>query len=519
MWNRLKKLLGIDSDIQYFDEILCSLHSEVINRNLYFHLFIIVFEVFMAVSISLREGGPFAKPRRTAYFTLYLIMVLATFCVILAEHHSNKDQEDGVRRYFRAENAYMVFFSLWGVAVTLTDQLGGNGLTVFNYVILIMAILALMKPWKTALLFFGNFILLNVLLPYFPDPAGLDNSFNNFMNSLFLTLAATAITTTLYNSKIRAKQDEIIISRQFLQIEAANKMLSKEALFDALTGLRNRNSFKKAVQTLSGSELTAFACIYIDINGLHEINNYLGHQAGDAMLKTAADILLENFSSEDIFRIGGDEFIILCSDVRQETMLERAELIRRQIESAGYSFSLGLEWRDSDIHIRDIIQTAEAAMRRQKKEYYQAHGGERQKQTLTEQMERMISEKKDAERFLSVLAPVFKGVYFVNPETDTLRQIFIPDYFQEMLHETGGQFSRALLLYAHRMVEPDYLPQFEQFCDYSRLENLLDGDEVPGFVYQKKDGGRMNLRVLKFNHYPGCYKELLWIFSDVEAGE
>ena len=66
----------------------------------------------------------------------------------------------------------MVLFSFWGLAITLNDQLGGNGLTVYNYVMLIMAIMSMMKPWKTALLFLGDFLLLNLLLPYFPDPGG-----------------------------------------------------------------------------------------------------------------------------------------------------------------------------------------------------------------------------------------------------------------------------------------------------------------------------------------------------------
>ena len=68
------------------------------------------------------------------------------------------------------------------------------------------------------------------------------------MNSLFSTLAAAAIAASLYNSKLQAKRNEIIIRRQYRQIEAANQMLSKEALSDALPNLGNRNRFEKTIQ-------------------------------------------------------------------------------------------------------------------------------------------------------------------------------------------------------------------------------------------------------------------------------
>lgn len=516
---KLKTLLGFSSGIPDYDEILYSLHRETYNKNFFFHLMIVIYEMIMVITISLRPGGPFVKPRRTAYFCLYLILILVTTGIILAEKRINRDQDSGCRHYIRLQNAYMVFFSLWGVSITLNDQLGGNGLTVFIYIILLMAILLLMKPWQTALLLIGNFVLLNVLLPYFPDPTGLDNTFNYFMNSLFLVLAAIVINTTLYNSKIQTKRDEITIKKQYHQIEVSNAMLSREALFDALTGLGNRNSFNRTVRQSGKDNISSFACIYIDVNGLHEINNYLGHQAGDVMLKTAARLLLENFSPEEIFRIGGDEFVVLCSNITQDRVVHRIDTICRQTAEAGYSFSVGYEWRDSNLDIRDIIQTAENDMRRKKGEYYSAQGGERQKRALNEQMELIISEKKDAERFLSILAPVFKGVYFVDLETDTLRQLFIPDYFKEMLEQSDNHFSRALLLYADRMVEPQYRHLFDQFCDYSSLEKLLEGDDIPGFTYQKTDGSLLRMRVLKFSHFSSNHKETLWIFSDTEGNE
>ena len=357
MWDRLKRVLGIGSGTRDSDEIIDSLYGSVVNRNLYFHLFIIIYELIMLFSISLRPGGPFVKPRRTAYFLLYLALILATACVVAGQAWIGR-KKGSHRCYFRIEYGYMVFFSFWGLAITLNDQLGGNGLTVYNYVMLIMAIMSMMKPWKTALLFLGDFLLLNLLLPYFPDPGGLDHAYNNLMNSLFLSLAAIVINASLYNSRIQAKRDEMTINRQYRQIEAANQMLSQEALSEALTNLGNRNRFEKTIQAFEFDKqgCGTLGCIYIDVNGLHEINNHLGHQAGARMLKTISDIFQEYFDSQDIFRIGGDEFVILCKNVGRGDLEHRTEQVRRRTEEAGFFLSTGLEWRESALDIEDVIQ-------------------------------------------------------------------------------------------------------------------------------------------------------------------
>lgn len=523
MWNRISVLLGTGTADQYEDEITCSLHREVGRRNFFFHLFIISFELLMMVSISLRPGGPFAKPRRVAYFLSYLVLVVVTAGVTLAEARLKK-KEGSHRLYFLIENLYMFFFCLWGIAITLNDQLGGNGLTVFNYVTLIMAILCMMKPWKVALMIMANFVLLNVLLPYFPDPNGLDNTYNNFVNSAFLSLAAIVIAVNFYNSKIKAKKDEIIIRNQYGQIQAINGRLRREALVDALTGLRNRNSYNKALKAFRKEDGGSFACVYIDVNGLHEINNHLGHEAGDEMLKVVADSLLDHFSPEEVFRIGGDEFVVLIRDLTRGLLEEKLQKLAEAVGKKGYSLSIGYEWKESlsdgsVAEISEVLEAAEAAMQKNKQEYYASGGDIRQMRSLNKQTEELIMEKRDAKQFLSVLAPAFKGVYFVDMDKDTPRQLFIPDYFEAMLKETNDKFSSALLLYAARMVKPEYIGLFQDVCDYGKLKAMLAEDGIPGFTYEKTDGGRLKLQILKFNQYNGELKETLWIFSNLDADD
>lgn len=292
-----------------------------------------------------------------------------------------------------------------------------------------------------------------------------------------------------------------------------NEKLNIIANYDSLTGIKNRNSYDAALIALGGGGLRSFACIYIDANGLHEINNRLGHQAGDVMLKSVADELQRIFSKDDVYRIGGDEFVVFCRDQDEKDVSARAEIVRKNLMEQGYEISIGVKWQDKDINVRTVIGLAEDAMQNDKRQFYEGSGKERQLRTLNEAMEQMVLEKQDADTFLSVLAPEFMGVYFVDLGSDTIRHLFIPRYFEEMLRESEDIFSKALLLYADRIVKPEYQRQFIKFCAYNNLEAQLKRNAAPEFSYQKVDGSWITLRILKFKTYTEQLRETLWIFE------
>lgn len=292
-----------------------------------------------------------------------------------------------------------------------------------------------------------------------------------------------------------------------------NEKLNIIANYDSLTGIKNRNSYDAALIALSGGGLRSFACIYIDANGLHEINNRLGHQAGDVMLRSVADELQRIFCKDDVYRIGGDEFVVFCRDQDEKDVSARAEIVRKNLMEQGYEISIGVNWQDKDINVRTVIGLAEDAMQNDKRQFYEGSGKERQLRTLNEAMEKMVLEKQDADTFLSVLAPEFMGVYFVDLGSDTIRHLFIPRYFEEMLRESEDIFSKALLLYADRIVKSEYQKQFIKFCAYNNLETQLKRNAAPEFSYQKMDGSWITLRILKFKTYTEQMRETLWIFE------
>lgn len=307
------------------------------------------------------------------------------------------------------------------------------------------------------------------------------------------------------------------IASSFKKTVAVNKELKTIANYDPLTGTLNRNSFHTAMDTLSNEQNSSLACIYIDANGLHEINNHLGHQAGDNMLRTVVEVLRRVFSPENVYRIGGDEFVVFCRDQKEQEVYHKSELARKDLKEQGYEISIGIEWRDSSIDIKTMVNMAEESMNLDKQRYYQSNGKERQIRALDQKLEKMVLEKQDADAFLDVLAPTFKGVYFVDLEHDTVRHLFIPPYFAEMLEEAGDVFSKALKLYAEQIVAVGFQKEFKRFCDLTFVKKQLDMDNTPEFIYQKTDGSWMKLRVLKFKIYTEQCKETFWIFLDIEG--
>ncbi|MBU3875325.1 diguanylate cyclase [Faecalicatena sp. AGMB00832] len=294
---------------------------------------------------------------------------------------------------------------------------------------------------------------------------------------------------------------------------AIHQKLNIIANYDTLTGTKNRNSYHTAIDTFDGQSYHSFGCIYTDVNGLHEINNRLGHQAGDLMLETVADKLVEAFQKGEVYRIGGDEFVVLCQDMEKQDVYDYINQVRQDLMLKGYEISIGVEWRDKEIDIKSMVTLAEKAMQRDKEHFYKENGKERQMRTLNQAIEQMVLEKQDADTFLSVLSPEFKGVYFVDLASDTIRHLFIPSYFEEMLKESGDKFSKAMVLYAERIVKPEFRKDFIEFCDYQNLEIQLNSSSSTEYSYQRMDGSWLTLRILKFKNYKPQTQETLWIFE------
>ena len=138
---------------------------------------------------------------------------------------------------------------------------------------------------------------------------------------------------------------------------------------DQLTGLNNRNCYEYKLGQYPGMYKESICCVYFDANGLHELNNQKGHQAGDEMLRQIADAIQQAFGSDDTYRIGGDEFVAFALDHSQEDTERKISEVRIMVEAAGYHVSIGYEYGDG-VKFSELVSHAEANMYRDKAEYY-----------------------------------------------------------------------------------------------------------------------------------------------------
>ena len=287
---------------------------------------------------------------------------------------------------------------------------------------------------------------------------------------------------------------------------------------DALTVLYNRHKYQEDLELVDKSSYTRMTVAYIDVNGLHEVNNKLGHDAGDDMLCAVADALKKYFPDERCYRIGGDEFVMISVRLSEGTVTRTFEEVRKDLRRDDYEVAIGIA-SDRPEKKENIVGIAELRMREDKAEYYRRHGDRRKRSQMNEQLEKILTEKKDEEFFLKIISKNFAGVYFVDlsdTETKNVRHIFVPKYFIDLLVKFDYDYKKALMAYARQYVMAEYLHFFEESIDFDRLIKVLEEKGSSSFEYRKADGSLIHLHIIKQEDESGEWdgKSSLWIFEE-----
>ena len=139
---------------------------------------------------------------------------------------------------------------------------------------------------------------------------------------------------------------------------------------DALTGLENRLQYQRF---LAGPiPAGPIGAVFCDINSLKQINDRCGHSRGDAVIMQTADVLRACFPGAHIYRMSGDEFVVLCPGVTQarfETMLAKAR--DRLASETDYGVSLGGAWHAcAREDLDELVRAADESMYADKQEHY-----------------------------------------------------------------------------------------------------------------------------------------------------
>lgn len=169
-------------------------------------------------------------------------------------------------------------------------------------------------------------------------------------------------------------EDMLRIKRLHDQVAEAKQRLDKASEHDELTGVFSyRNLHRRLSLAFKQAEhqQKSLACMLLDLDGLQGINDRQGHPAGDALLRSTADLIRRCTREADIVaRFGGDEFILLLPDTHITGALLVAERLLKEKQGQSSSFSIGIaSYPSPDIRTKDaLLHAAAAALFRAKQE-------------------------------------------------------------------------------------------------------------------------------------------------------
>ncbi|OBZ92469.1 diguanylate cyclase [Pararhizobium polonicum] len=201
-----------------------------------------------------------------------------------------------------------------------------------------------------------------------------------------------------------ALRDELERARQLAEarnreLEAARTRIEYNALHDHLTGLPNRRFLDQRLDDWIGEKVAYCAILHIDLDRFKQINDTLGHQAGDAMLVHTAQVLTSIIGENDfVARIGGDEFLVLCDAQHSQDAIvmltdQIIDALRQPVPYGGhlcrFGASVGIAWTlDGTADAKQSLLNADIAL-------YRAKGlGRNRYEFFTKQLQTQIHHAK-----------------------------------------------------------------------------------------------------------------------------
>lgn len=162
---------------------------------------------------------------------------------------------------------------------------------------------------------------------------------------------------------------------EFILAELEKRRLLEElehlSYTDILTETSNRNSYMKTIAEYLVNPPSSLGVIALSINGLKGINERYGQKYGDDLIIRTADRIRE-YSSGQVYRTGGDEFIVFCPNCDRDSFTEMAsKLTDAFYAEVEYSVSIGYDWDCGETELNDQLHRAQVWMRARKQHFYQ----------------------------------------------------------------------------------------------------------------------------------------------------
>ena len=158
---------------------------------------------------------------------------------------------------------------------------------------------------------------------------------------------------------------------QAIALQKMQKQQEYLSYHDDLTGLLNRNSLVDYLAKTDVADLDSIGAVSVDINGLKNFNKEFGRDYGDEVVARVGEVLQEHFHSADVYRLTGDEYLVLAENISYEDFTKQVYAAHTKLENISLGLvSVGYAWEKVDIDIDKLVSSAEKMMRDEKKRYY-----------------------------------------------------------------------------------------------------------------------------------------------------
>ncbi len=154
-----------------------------------------------------------------------------------------------------------------------------------------------------------------------------------------------------------------------------NRLIDQLSRTDTLTGLPNRRACDLLIDQIDPS--VSLGVVFFDMNGLKHVNDTLGHASGDQLVINFARLADSIVPTECVFRISGDEFLILLTDISHEDFDSTTAKLRSAIVLRGEIAAMGSCYASAAGDAHAVIHHAEKEMYEDKRRYYLETGHDR----------------------------------------------------------------------------------------------------------------------------------------------
>jgi diguanylate cyclase (GGDEF)-like protein len=304
------------------------------------------FRVLLLVSIPLHTAlaiwfgqylAPADRPNMQTWADslawLQVGVAIALLACGLVAHALLRNPEGTHTEGLALQATFCTVYLAFGAAASILDVGIGNGIATFMMICMGMAVLSLMRPVFSGLLFGLAFLVFWSILRHTTLEATLLASLQ--IQAISAVLMAQLIAVMMWHQYTRRVLLGRALERTNAALLAQQQALEALAERDTLTGLYNRRKFMQlAAQELErAARVSSDICLLmVDLDFFKRINDQHGHPAGDAVLKHVAEVLREGVRCTDVVaRMGGEEFIVLMPHTRREGALAVAEKLRNAL--------------------------------------------------------------------------------------------------------------------------------------------------------------------------------------------